>query len=443
MTRGIGAGPDLGYPHYVPLTHLAVKNAAPGEKPYKMTDGQGLFLLVQPSGSRLWRYKYRLGGKEKVLALGAFPAVGLPEARAAHARAWRTVKDGGDPAAERKSRRQASRASRADEPAAINGEPFRSLAKRWFDLRSPAWAKSYADRVWARVDGDLIAEMGDDPVPAVTRAKVLAGLKRISDRGARELARRIRVHAEDIFAVAISEGAIEKNPAAGLTDALPRPGRPKHRARLAAHELPQFFADLERFPGEGLTKDALRLVMLTALRTEEVISADERELYLDGQAPMWRIPPERMKITEGRGEHLVPLSRQAVDLLRRIIARRNATELALRGRSVRPLPGPQTTLLFPASTRTGTISNNTMITALYRMGYGGRATVHGWRSTFSTVLNEAGHFNKDWIERQLAHIDQDEVRSAYNAAEYLPQRRDMMQWWADYLDRQAVVADLL
>ncbi len=401
----------------MPLTTLAVRNVKPAEKPFKIADGRGLYLMVQPTGARLWRYDFRLDGKRRTMALGAYPDVSLAQARDAHAAAWKKVKGGEDPIRQPVVEAHRERAR----------ETFASLAARWFALRSPAWDASYGSRVWARIENDVLAEIGGEAVGQITKDRVLKGLRRISDRGAHELARRIRGQVQDIFELAVSEDTIVANPAAGLLKALPKPHAPKPRAALRASVLPDFYRRLAAYDGEEVTRLALLITIQTMLRTEEARFAHDDELEdLDGPAPLWRIPPERMKVSTGRGEHLIPLAPQTVRLIRR-------------SQEIRWRPG----YLFPQPTRTGVISENRMIYALYRMGYHGKATVHGFRKTASTVLNESGRFQGDWIEVQLAHIDRDQVRAIYNSAQYLPQRRAMLQWWADYLDDQAGIAALL
>jgi integrase len=295
---------------------------------------------------------------------------------------------------------------------------FEVVAKRWFALRKSGWVKSYGERVWARIKDDLISQFGTVPIAEVDSSDVLRALRKIEARGALEMAKRVKQYVDDIFKYARSEGWVSANPTDELYRALAKNPPKKRRAALKPVEMPEFMGRLAAYDGRALTKLAFRLTLLTFVRTSETRFAVWSEFEgLDGPEPLWRIPAERMKM---RHEHLVPLSRQAVAALEEL--------RALRLRSP---------LLFPAATKERVISQNTMIFALYRMGYHGRAPVHGFRGTASSLLNVTG-VNGDWVERQLAHSEQDEIRASYNAAEWLPQRRRMMQWWADWLDAQSV-----
>ncbi|MBX3479664.1 MAG: tyrosine-type recombinase/integrase [Caulobacter sp.] len=388
------------------LTAVGVRNAKPQAKPYKMADSGGLYLLVTPKGSRLWRVDYRFDGKRKTLALGSGAEVTLVEARNLRDDARKRLREGQDPC-ELKAREK----RKVDETARAQ---FRSVAARWFEARKSRWVAGYAERVWRRIEDDTFGAFGDAAIDDVTSDDVLAALRAIEARGAVETARRVGNYLQDIFRFAKAERLVTSNPAADLAPALSTRPPPKRRASLKARDLPDFLVALEGYSGDLQTQLALKLTLLTFVRTSETRFAAWCEFEgLDGAEPLWRIPAERMKM---RTEHVVPLSKQAVAVLKDLRA-----------------GWPADDLLFPAATTTGAISENTMIYALYRMGYHSRATVHGFRSTASTILNEHG-FNRDWVERQLAHAERDEVRAAYNAAEWLPQRRKMMGWWADYLD---------
>jgi integrase len=251
-------------------------------------------------------------------------------------------------------------------------------------------------------------------VAAIDTDDVLEALRQIEARGAIETARRVKDYVQDVFRYAKSERLVKLNPADELAAALATPPPPKRRTALKSRDLPAFLAALADYDGDERTGLAIRFTLLTFVRTGEVRFARWSELEdLDGASPHWRISAERMKM---RNEHLVPLAPQAVAVLSKI----------------RPLAGGSD-LLFPAPTGSGVMSENTMLFALYRMGYHQRATIHGFRGMASTILNENG-FNRDWIERQLAHVERNQVRAAYNAAEWLPQRRDMMRWWADFIE---------
>jgi integrase len=390
---------------------MAVRSAKAKDSPYKLTDGGGLHLLVTPAGGRLWRLAYRYGGKQKTLALGAYPTVGLGDARAGRENAKKLLAQGRDPSVTK--RIQGELAEVRDRPT------FAAVALAWFDARKKRWVPQYAERLWARVEQDLIGAFGDLPVDEVDSDDVLAALRKIEGRGAIEMARRVKNYARDIFRFARAAKLRQGDPTEDLEHALASPPPSKRRTAIMARDLPDFLAKLNSYDGDNRTRLAVILTLLTFVRTKELRFAKWTEFeQLDGVEPLWRLPGDNMKM---RMEHLVPLSRQAVAVLD-----------ALRQH---PDAG---TLVVGAETRSGAISENTMLYALYRMGYHNRATIHGFRGTASTILNEHG-FNRDWIERQLAHNERDQVRAAYNVAEWLPERRKMMQWWADYLEEKGLV----
>lgn len=387
------------------LSDVQLRALKPAEKPFKISDSKGLYVLVTPNGSRLWRLAYRFQGKQKLLALGAYPDVSLRAAREGMEAAKDLLSEGVDPGMARKTAKRKKRVA--------DGHTFRSVADEWFDSQKARWADSYSGRLRSRLDDDLLAELGDRPIASIEPIEVLDAIRKIEKRGAVEMARRVMQMASAVFRYGVATSRCVRDPTADLRGALKAAGPVKHRSAIAADELPDFMARLEAYDGDILTKLALKLVLYTFVRTAELRFAEWKEFEnLDGEEPLWRIPAGRMKM---RRVHLVPLAPEAVAVLLQL----------------RPLSG-KSGWLFPAPTRSKVISENTMLYALYRMGYHGRATVHGFRSTASTVLNE-NHFNRDWIEAQLAHVD-GSVRSIYNAAEWLPGRREMMGWWATYLD---------
>lgn len=390
------------------LTDTAIRALKPAQTPFKVSDGEGLHLLLQPRGGRLWRLSYRYQGRQKTLALGGYPNVTLAKARAAREAAKKLLLSGTDPSTARKADKQPASQSK--------DRTFGAIAERWFNVRKGKWTAGYAARVLSRVNADLIRPLGTMDIETVDSPDVLKALREIEARSAIEMAHRVRQYANGIFRFAKAEKLIRANPVEDLVDALASSPRKEHRASLKAREMSAFVRGLRAYDGEPRTRLALQLTLLTLVRTSEVRFARWNEFEgLDGLDPLWRLPAERMKM---RIEHLVPLSRQAV-----------ATLL-----EIRPLAA-RSELLFPSPTKSLVISENTMLFALYRMGYHSRATVHGFRGTASTTLNENG-FNRDHIERQLAHIEKDQVRAAYNSAEWLPKRRAMMQWWADWVDTQ-------
>lgn len=388
------------------LTNTAILNAKPKVKPYKMSDGGGLFLWVQPSGSKWWRYKYRFGGKEKLLALGLYPDVSLAEARERHALARKTLASGVDPGeAKKESKRQIILKS-------VN--TYEAIAREWCDSRRHKWVTSYGEAMMTRLENHVFPKLGNRPISDISASELLAVLRIVEGSGALDLAQRLLQATAQIFRYAIATGRAERNPAADLRGALKPPVR-KHQAHLKADELPEYLQKLEAYDGNLQTKLALKLLILTIVRTSELRAAEWKEIDLGGA--IWRIPAERMKM---RDAHLVPLAKQTVLVLEQL--------KLLTGQWKYVLPNQHK----PA----GCMSENTMLYALYRMGYHSKATGHGFRSTASTILNEHG-FRSDVIERQLAHSERNSVRAAYNHAQYLPERRQMMQWWADFLDQMA------
>ena len=369
------------------LSDAACRNAKPTEKQRKLTDDKGLYLLVLPSGGKSWRYAYRFDGKQKALALGQYPAVSLVAARGKRDDARKLLDAGIDPSAEAKS------------------DTFESFARRWHDTNKGQWVPAHAERVLSRIERDVFPTLGQRPITQIEATDVLDVLRKVEERGALDISKRLRQSIGAVFRFAIAEGKAKTNPAADVGDALKPKPKVKHFAALKAADVPALVQAIRAYDGEAQTRLALLLTLHTFVRTNETRFARWSEFEdLDGDAPLWRIPKERMKM--GR-EHLVPLTPQVVAILRELREVNDGD------------------MLF------GGMSQNTMIFALYRMGYHSRLTVHGFRRMASTILNEQG-FNRDWIERQLAHVD-DEVRGAYNAAEWLTGRREMMQWWSDYL----------
>lgn len=395
----------------------SLKSAA---KQFKKSDSGGLHILVRPSGAKLWKLAYRFGDKQKTLSGGTYPATTLAEARQWRVSAKACLEKGFDPGEVQKAERRAARAA--------SSNTFEIVARAWLTTIRPQWSDRYAALVVGRFENDVFPKIGKLPIATVDGPTLRAMLKPIEDRGAVEFAHRIRAHCGNIFRFAIADGKATTDPSVGIADAQPKPRPVVHRARVKISEMPEFFARLAMDQGHELTHLALRWTLLTIVRTQETRFALKDELEgLGGPAPQWRIPPERMKMSN---EHIVPLSKQAVELIPRIL------ELSGGSSYLFPVPG----------TKKGVISENRMLDCMYRMGYRGKATVHGFRGLASTVLNEETRtdasgdpvrmWDSDWIERQLAHVEQDEVRGAYNAAEWIGPRRRMLQWWADWLQQQ-------
>jgi integrase len=398
------------------LSDANIRSLQPAAKPFKKADGGGLFILVQPNGKKLWRLTYRYGGKQKLLSGGEYPVIKLAEARKWRDEARAHLFAGRDPSQVRKTEIKAR--------AAESANAFEIVAREWLHTRSRVWSERYARITTTRLEQDIFPDLGKVPIADIDPVMLLGALRKIEARGSIEMAHRIRNHVGEVFRYGIATQRCRSDPSRDLAAAMMRPPPVKHHAKVSARDLPEFYAKLAQDEGTAITHLALRWTILTMVRTQETRFALWSEIEgLDSDQPLWRIDPERMKI---RSEHLVPLPRQAVAMLKEIEAA-NVYRTAGNARLGK--------YLFPnATSKTGTISENRMLDVMYRMGLRGKATVHGFRGLASTVLNESGEFEPDWIEVQLAHVARG-VRAAYNSALYLPHRRNMMQWWADYLER--------
>jgi integrase len=385
------------------LTDLQIRRKKPAPKSYKLVDGKGLYLLVHPNGSKYWRLKYRIAGRERLLAIGVYDEVSLIEARKARDAARTLVSEGRDPVIERKQRK-------AENLAAL-GTTLEVIAREWMAANAQRWSPAHREKVRGILENNLFPTLGSLPVSAITPEMLLGVLRKIEERGALEIAFRTRQWSSAVFRYAISTGRAREDPAAVLRGAL-KTRTPESHASLSHDEIGEFARKVEGYDGQPATRLGLMVLALTFVRPGELRAAEWGEFDLG--AAEWRIPAERMKM---RAPHIVPLSRQAVQVLKEL---QKAT-----GHS---------RWLFPNERRPETYtSENTFLYALYRLGYHGRATGHGFRSSASTICNELG-FHADVIERQLAHAERNKIRAAYNKAEYLPERGALMQDWADLLD---------
>ncbi|MGA2253511.1 MAG: integrase arm-type DNA-binding domain-containing protein [Thermoguttaceae bacterium] len=388
------------------LKDITARNAKPKGKTYRLFDGGGLYLEVSPAGSKYWRLKYRFAGKDKRLALGVYPTVSLAEARDRRDKARKEISSGNDPGElKREAKRRAKLRSE---------NTFEAVAREWYESRKHKWVTSYSRSMMVRLEKNMFPKLGHRPIAEISAPEILSVVRVVEKRGALDLAQRLMEASGQIFRFAIATARAERNPVTDLRGALKPPVR-KHQAHLKAAELPEYLRKLNAYDGSLQTRLALTFLLLTFVRTSELRGAAWSEVDLEKAE--WRIPAERMKM---RDPHIVPLSMQAVAVLKEL----------------QPLTG-QWHHVFPNQHKpSGCMSENTMLFALYRMGYHSKATGHGFRATASTILNEHG-FSPDVIERQLAHAERNQVRAAYNHAQYLPERRKMMQWWADYLDGQS------
>jgi integrase len=394
----------------MPLTSIAVRNSKPASKPRKLFDERGLFLLIQPNGAKYWRWKYRYAGKEKKLALGIYPQVSLADARQRCDEARRLLDQGTDPgsvvskAARRRVQRQAVENS------------FEPIAREWLENIRARWTPLHYKDTLARFQTHVFSEIGALSIKEVAPPLLLAMLRKVEATGANETARKIARACSQIFRYAIASGRCERDAAADIRGALKPKAPVQHVAAISSKELPDLLRKIDAYTDDGdgelQTKLALQLMVLTFVRTTELRAAAWDEFDIAGA--LWRIPAERMKTGIA---HTVPLSTQALDVLAKLRALNAGYSF-----------------VFPGRTPSKPMSKNTILFALYRMGFRGRMTGHGFRAVASTMLNEMG-FDADAVERQLAHVQKNKVRAAYHRSEYLPERKAMMQHWANVLDQ--------
>ena len=388
------------------LSDAKCRSASTQAKISKLADEQGLYLWVYPDGRKYWRLRYWQLGKEKSLSLGVYPEISLKEARARRDAERQKLNNGLDPSSERKAKKL------LDKLSAENS--FEAIAREWHGKRSHTWTPKYAASAMRRLEADIFPKIGSQKISEIAPPQMLAVLRMIESRGAHDLAHRVQQVCGQIFTYAIVTGRAERNPVNDLRGAL-TPVVKKHNAYLKADELPEFLKKMEAYDGLQ-TRLAMKFLLLTFVRTGEMRGAKWDEIDMDKAE--WRIPAERMKM---RDPHIVPLSKQAIAVLKEL----------------KPYTGHWAHVFPNQHKPQGQMSENTILYALYRMGYHGKSTGHGFRATASTILNEHG-FAPDVIERQLAHAERNGVRKAYNHAQYLPERRKMMTWWADYLDKAAI-----
>jgi integrase len=391
----------------MPLTDVACRNATcPAGKPRERHfDSLGMYLEVTPTGNKYWRLKYRFGPKEKRLALGVYPEVTLAAARHARDRARELLSEGKDPVAPRKEAKLIRQAAMEN--------TFEVIARAWHENWKASRTDHHTEYVIRRLAADVFPVLGHLPIVDITTPKLVAMAKRIEARGALDIAKRALQTCGQIFRYAIAYGYVERNPAAAIkpSDVL-KSHRKENYPRVGPKELPELLRKMVAYDGSRHTRAALQLIALTFVRTSELIHATWDEFDLE--AAEWRIPAERMKM---RLPHIVPLSRQAVDALRCLHELRNLSPYVFPGERDHERP----------------MSNNTILNALGRLGYKHRMTGHGFRGVASTLLHEMS-FPHAHIELQLAHQERNAVSASYNHATHLPDRRRMMQAWADHLD---------
>ena len=390
----------------MPLSDVKVRNLT---QPGRYADGEGLYLQVTPHGRRYWRMKYRFSGKEKLLAFGVYPVVGIKEAREKRFAAKQALSRGEDPGAIKKAAKQ--------KVLQETTSTLQAVAEEWLSHQAGRWEANTLARTRASLEADVFPALGSTPIAEITTRQVMEVVKKIEARGAGEIAMRVLQRIKAIYRYATTHQHIDRNPMGDLVPSeILKPRRVQHRAALGPADLPEFLSKLDAYQGDPHTVHALRLLMLTAARPGEIRSACWTEFDL--AAKLWRIPAERMKM---RTEHVVPLSAQAIAVVESMKLMSGHRDLVF--------PSP----FYPSKP----LSENTFNSAMARMGYKYLATAHGFRALFSTVANEAG-WNADAIERQLAHAERDQVRAAYDRGSRLPERVKLMEWWANYLDSRRV-----
>lgn len=388
----------------MPLTDTKARNAKPKNKQYKIFDIAGLFLVVTPAGSKWWRFKYRFGGKEKLISLGTYPEVSLAQARVRRDEARKQVADGIDPSQVRKALKDVK---------VQKENTFEAVAREWHTKFTPTWTSGHALTIKSRLELNVFPWIGQRPIVEIKAPELLMVLHRIESRGALETAHRVRAICGQVFRYAIATGRAERDPAADLRGALPSVKTKHHAALTNPEKIAGLLRAIDGYQGTFVTKCALRLAPLLFVRPGELRHMEWAEIDLE--AAEWNIPAEKMKT---RQPHLVPLARQAIEILREL----------------QPLTGAGRYVFPSARTSYRPMSNNAILAALRRMGFDkSEMTGHGFRAMARTILDGVLQMLPDFIEHQLAHAVRDPNGRAYNRTAYLAERRKMMQVWADYL----------
>lgn len=388
------------------LTDTKIRRSKPGTKPYKLSDAGGLYLWVTPPGGKLWRWTYRFEGKQKVMTFGRYSDVSLARARELQAAERKVLAEGLDPMGQRKASKVATKAAAESS--------FASVSSRWMEHWSQGKSFRHVDSTRRRLAANILPHLGERPVAEIDAPELVAMVKAIEERGARDIAKRALETTGQVFRYAIAHGHAKRNPA---TDIKPRDvltqTRKVNYARIDTRDLPDLLRQIEVYPGKHVTRLAMKLMALTFVRTGELIGATWSEFDLERRR--WDIPAERMKM---RTSHIIPLSRQSIELIMMLQTLTGGGEWVFPGERGGKRP----------------MSNNTILMGLARMGYKGRMTGHGFRGLASTILHEQG-YPHEHIELQLAHSQRNAVSAAYNHALYLEPRAKMMQDWADFLER--------
>lgn len=394
----------------MPLTELQVKSAKPKQKAYKLTDGEGMYLEVAPNGGRYWRLKYRHLGKEKRLALGVYPEISLADARDRRFEARKLIAKDIDPSTRKQEVKQA-----ALDDAAITLE---SVYKRWVEKKRKGLSERYMGYMERRIEKDILSILGQEPISSISAKQIIAALQAVEARGAHELARRIKQSLDEIYRYAVVHELATRNPLNEIKSReLFEKQEKTHFAAIQPDEIPEFLKALRGNKGRlyPLTQMAVELLMLTFVRTSELIEAKWTEI--DWKNNQWLIPAARMKM---RRDHIVPLSSQALAILEQLKDISGHREYIFAGQ------------VDPAKH----MSNNTILQALASMGYKGKMTGHGFRALAMTTIKERLDYRHEVVDRQLAHAPKNKIDAAYDRAKFLKERQKMMQEWADFLDGQ-------
>lgn len=381
---------------------MQIRRAKPEAKAYTLGDGLGLSLLIEPNGSKSWRFRYRFAGKPKMISLGVYPTITLADARSRRDDARKLVAEGKNPSEVRKEQKIALQTE--------SESAFEKIATEWHQMKSAKWSEGYASDIMEAFQNDIFPYVGTRPVGEIKPLELLNVLRKIEKRGALEKMRKVRQRCSEVFRYAIATGRAEFNPAADLSSAL-EVHQSNHFPFLKADEIPDFLRALDSYTGSRLVQIATKLLMITGVRTIELRAALWLEFDLDNA--IWEIPAERMKM---RRAHLVPLSTQALNLLNELKRMTGNYRYVFPGRNDPNKP----------------MSEASINQVIKRIGYSGRTTGHGFRHTLSTILHEQG-YESSWIEMQLAHVDKNSIRGTYNHAQYLERRNEMMQWYSDKL----------
>jgi len=400
------------------LTELSIKQSKPKDKQYKLTDGEGMYLRVYPNGSKYWQLQFWFEGKQKILSFGVWPVISLKEARDKRFVAKKIIKEGINPIEEKKEILKSHNFIQEEEKLRET-TTFNMVAKEWFSRQSLQWTERHSRGVLSSLNMHVYPDLGEMPISSILKQDIISTLRKLEAEGKNETCYRIRQKIEAIFSYAEVEGHCTGNPAKGLQQILTKP-QPKSQNSLPISALPEFLekiiADKAAIPTTVL---AMKFIILTFVRTQELRFADWKEFVIDSSEPLWVIPADRMKM---RKIHHVPLSRQAVNILN----------------EMQKYSGKEGYVFPQYYNSKKAMSENTLLYFSNRLGYSGRHTIHGFRSVASTVLNESRKWHPDVIERQLAHQESNKVRKAYNRAEHLNERRKMMQWWSDYIESLTV-----